>query len=1443
MSTTNLKVWLPFDNSATEDKSGNTWTVENTSPTIINDANSVSGKACDFDGTGYIYSEPPELDTSDFTIDWWEYISSSRNSFTSEIIAIDGTTGTAKRCLEICYYQSTTPKLYLGNGTGAGWSYSEKTIGTKLRDQWVHRAVIRSGSTIYAFENGSLYTSFSCGSLSISVSGSSLFIGNFKRANRPFVGMLDEVRFYVGTALWTENFTPPNANDYAELEMALGGIFTFDVERRISNAVEVVADVERKITQKWRYYNAGDADDLILESTVLTDLPETQSKTGTAFYQTTRAKCFDLPATAEIWLKFDVYFDGSNRWRAYNGGANGTTGITAQTTGELSFFANDTHVQNSTNICTENQLQTFLLHMVSDTTAGIIEAWLDGTLIYSYTGDVNHGEDFADIYLQSDGTGTFFSNVIISNAEIGLGDGFHKISFDAERRVESRYQVSFDVERNITATVYVPLIGQHFNHFVTGLKVFSGNPQRIILPKKSSVYLCGTGIGAVKVFSDTDASGTITGTSAFVEGSMYAELEECNEVFIQSSASPQQVIGNFMHSLVETTSNGSVIFDEAINYCTNGAFTTATALINQLISDLNGSASYTEFLQDKCGIILNNADTGAITGSDAGGVSDKTAESIIPEKIPVTSWVIPARGSIKMINGLTVHFPSKGIKGRIFTAAEKHIMAGLNSVWIEQCLNLVKATYGIDFNVTSATIKDITIKFVNNDDHSLAYVQKIYSGYKIILCLFVNMHYYSEIDTASEDGLLVNSSSMYYSAGYLDRTLVHELTHAAMMATIDNFSYLPLYIREGTAEIVHGIDDLRENSIIELLTTRQSNLERILSSGGGANDGEDVYSAGYIFLRYLAKQGQAHISAPAELEIAKLLISDGVTDSSYETATNNTRQLLSNDVSRTLFKTLSVSNDVEIRDVIPVEVPLDTVRALNAKIIIFPVDNVVEPVQTGKVSLKALRKSDVTLRDGASGENDSQSSENSLEGVSNTEGIQSIEISISEQQLSDQVKFTGIVQFGILQEFSGQYFDYKYDMDVEHIRQQGILYSYDCGYNRNDILYNTLNYEVKADYDLYGIVNKKTGAVTISNDPPEKNDEDHEVFQEIHKASAILHLNQIAQAMSLSPVCSFDDFVSTMEIKQTNVTYSDLISNLFGWTSRVPHKMINVFIKEKNLYVIQRGKEPNPVDLKEAKCSQPVFEQKLIRTVTGSSVASHTQTINRHTPAHYMYPPPSGSSPDGKTSYLHMNVSGYGGIEHGYALLSAETTNDDGSRHIVEYSYDTVDGVYTCVKETARDYDAEGNEIDVRVTIHHSLTPSQQFSRMDDADGNTTGSSVGSNLPGFYCKRVILKPERETVKDVTSEYQPLIDTNFPIIAHSDAGMYESVWKSASVELHQSVQETVTFSLYDYPHIINFNDRITFNDKQYHLVSNTAKTTSRIKNEQKLTLVRWSNEQN
>lgn len=173
----------------------------------------------------------------------------------------------------------------------------------------------------------------------------------------------------------------------------------------------------------WRYENYGTANYLSVSGTTLTDLPESKSATGSAFYQTNQQKAFNIPATDEIWIKFNVYFDGSQCWRAYNGGSAGNCGLFSYTVANtLRFWANGTTSTDFASVIKTNQLQTVLLHMVSGNSAGIIEAWVDGEFIYTYTGDVNHGSNFADFYLQSDGSGTFFSNVIISNIQIGLDE-------------------------------------------------------------------------------------------------------------------------------------------------------------------------------------------------------------------------------------------------------------------------------------------------------------------------------------------------------------------------------------------------------------------------------------------------------------------------------------------------------------------------------------------------------------------------------------------------------------------------------------------------------------------------------------------------------------------------------------------------------------------------------------------------------------------------------------------------------------------------------------------------------------------------------------------------------------------------------------------------------------------------------------------------------------
>ena len=341
-----------------------------------------------------------------------------------------------------------------------------------------------------------------------------------------------------------------------------------------------------------------------------------------------------------------------------------------------------------------------------------------------------------------------------------------------------------------------------------------------------------------------------------------------------------QVAKGMMSSLNETKLKGTDALNEAIAAASNGKFGTKDALVESFMGALNSYdlTDYKKFLRDHCDIDLDNDDTGAITGKDAGSSSvDKTKKSIVPEQIAVTSWGLPTAGSTTTIEGLTIHWPTEGVDANnapsgTLSPAEKQILKGLNSDWTEQCLKLVKKSYGIDFNDPNATVKDISVKFYDSTnvtpadpdypDSALAFVRHwSQAGKATKLELAVNMKYYNTIIDTSEDGATSNPN-----AGYLDRTLAHEFTHAVMAANINNFASLPMYLKEGTAELVHGIDDERKSTIINLLSTDheadpnvptdtntgRSKLKEIFENGGTQGE-EEPYVAGYLLLRYLAK--------------------------------------------------------------------------------------------------------------------------------------------------------------------------------------------------------------------------------------------------------------------------------------------------------------------------------------------------------------------------------------------------------------------------------------------------------------------------------------------------------------------------------------------------------------------------------------------------------------
>ncbi len=197
------------------------------------------------------------------------------------------------------------------------------------------------------------------------------------------------------------------------------------------------------------------------------------------------------------------------------------------------------------------------------------------------------------------------------------------------------------------------------------------------------------------------------------------------------------------------------------------------------------------------------------------------------------------------------------------------IVKALNSEWIASGLEMVKEAYGISFTDDTASIREMDLKFVNEGPGALASVAfTTVGGVANKLTLNVNMDYYDKLNQTDPNGSTETSG-----AGYLDRTLAHELTHAVMAANIKDMGSLPLAVVEGAAEYTHGIDDQR---VVALKALKQGDVKT------SAKNSEVPYAAGYAFLHYL--NAQSGHDGGAMKRLMSTLVAKGGTKSGLDSA-------------------------------------------------------------------------------------------------------------------------------------------------------------------------------------------------------------------------------------------------------------------------------------------------------------------------------------------------------------------------------------------------------------------------------------------------------------------------------------------------------------------------------------------------------------------------------
>ena len=345
------------------------------------------------------------------------------------------------------------------------------------------------------------------------------------------------------------------------------------------------------------------------------------------------------------------------------------------------------------------------------------------------------------------------------------------------------------------------------------------------------------------------------------------------------NATPQDVIKAFMLSLDQSTETSvETMLDEAIRSASNNQYSTIQDVINSMVADCqayndaDSVSGWKRFLLEKCDINLDNEDTGAISGYDAGGSSvEKTATSIVSEN---TTLDTEFEDNYFNINGLNVYLAKQTASGAVSTIGyndtslgsdERKIWQGLKSGWLANSLNLISNSYGSNYSFgsqSSSTLTDnkLYVTFYNQKSSTFAGVNQgtmSSSGQTLgPLKLSINSYNFPAFRSGTVDDNYMDADDNYIgNSYYFERILAHEFTHAVMDANITNAtgqSGLPQFIKDGVAELTHGCDDNREFEI-KTFAKNPTTLQESLSLTKQYQN-YNAYTGGYMFMRYIAKQ-------------------------------------------------------------------------------------------------------------------------------------------------------------------------------------------------------------------------------------------------------------------------------------------------------------------------------------------------------------------------------------------------------------------------------------------------------------------------------------------------------------------------------------------------------------------------------------------------------------
>lgn len=444
-------------------------------------------------------------------------------------------------------------------------------------------------------------------------------------------------------------------------------------------------------------------------------------------------------------------------------------------------------------------------------------------------------------------------------------------------------------------------------------------------------------------------------------------------------------------------------------------------------------------------------------------------------------------------------------------------------------------------------------------------------------------------------------------------------------------------------------------------------------------------------------------------------------------------------------------------------------------------------------------------------------------------GIQSVSLTLAEKTLSDTFRMVTATPFSLQETVQGRLLDFPYTFKVETTSQRDLMQTLTGMYDVDTLLYNPIKYTVTND-------EKETYRAKITNDT-------YGTQGIIRGVRASTIARKCCAGINKNAVVAFDDFFPSSAQDEAITNYQSILSGVFSWTSQVPRRQINVFMRQGNVHFLQRGHESGVINLDSYTHTRPTVDRSLVRTMwarerdfynpmTGSSgvwgdwyIVSMTDPDINHGGAGAQVP--------------ERTISGDGLVQSTVERVQSEegeiviTTN---------YEYTNTGRTKFLTREIITKVQ-NGELIEKRTIDHFPLENGQRYSVSYDDEGNTA-SGLGT-YPFADSMNEYAEETWELTRGghwVTNNGDTMQDSNkFPVNDRDTvAALYaELKW------MNRRTQETVSLDVVgnvvdgvsEITHLFDFDTRYTLGGAEYYFVSNTVNFNPR-QLIQTLTLVRW-----